>query len=119
MMPLHLFKSRTQRHQPVNSVPVRSTERGSLLIAEPSAGAGLQSLAGLADIPFALLLTGWLAGGLADRHGPPAADHRSLTDRARFLLMAFVGLYGWPFRLLDDLLAGHHSVWLGMASSRR
>jgi len=69
MMPLHLFVAHLQRHQPVNSVPVRSTEREHLLIAEPSAGAaGLQSLAGLADIPFALLLTG-LSGWRGYRHG--------------------------------------------------
>jgi len=59
MMPLHLFVAHLQRHQPVNSVPVRSTEREHLLSLNLVQAQGYsQSLAGLADIPFALLLTG-------------------------------------------------------------
>lgn len=120
MMPLHLFKSRTFSGTNLLTLflyGALSVSTFFLSLNLVQAQGYSQSLAGLADIPFALLLTGlsgW-AGGLADRHGPRLLliIGPSLIGLG-FLLMAFVGLTDGPSDYWTTFLPGIIVFGLGM-----
>ncbi len=120
MMPLHLFKSRTFSGTNLLTLflyGALSVSTFFLCLNLVQAQGYSQSLAGLADIPFALLLTGlsgW-AGGLADRHGPRLLlIVGPLLIGLGFLLMAFVGLTDGPSDYWKTFLPGIIVFGLGM-----
>jgi EmrB/QacA subfamily drug resistance transporter len=120
MMPLHLFKSRT--FSGTNLVTLflygaLSVSTFFLSLNLVQAQGYSQSVAGLADTPFALLLTalsGW-AGGLADRYGPRLLliVGPSLIGLG-FLLMAFVSLTDGPSDYWTTFLPGIIVFGVGM-----
>ena len=120
MMPLHLFKSRTFSGTNLLTLFLYGAlSVGTLFLSLNlvQAQGYSQSVAGLADMPFALLLTGLSrsAGRLADRYGPrlPLIVGPSLVGLG-FLLMAFVGLTDGPSDYWTTFLPGIMVLGVGM-----
>lgn len=120
MMPLHLFKSRTFSGTNLLTLFLYGAlSVGTLFLSLNlvQAQGYSQSIAGLADMPFALLLTGLSrpAGRLADRYGPrlPLIVGPLLSGLG-FLLMAFVGLTDGPSNYWTTFLPGIMVLGVGM-----
>lgn len=121
MMPLHLFKSRTFSGTNLLTLflyGALSVGTFFLSLNLVQAQGYSQSVAGFADMPFALLLSGlspW-AGQFADRYGPrlPLIVGPSLAGLG-FLLMAFVGLTHGSSEYWTTFFPGIMVFGLGMA----
>ncbi|WP_017318225.1 MFS transporter [Mastigocladopsis repens] len=121
MMPLHLFKSPTFSGTNLLTLflyGALSVGTFFLSLNLVQAQGYSQSVAGLADMPFALLLSGlspW-AGQLADRYGPrlPLIVGPSLAGLG-FLLMSFVGLTHGSSEYWTTFFPGIMVFGLGMA----
>lgn len=123
MMPLHLFKSRT--FSGTNLLTLFLYAALSLVtfffpLNLVQAQGYSQSIAGLADTPFALLLAGlspW-AGKLADRYSPrlPLIIGPSLAGLG-FLLIACVGLTDGPSDYWTTFFPGVVVFGIGMAAT--
>ncbi|GAB1544473.1 MFS transporter [Scytonema sp. NUACC21] len=121
MMPLSLFKSRTFSGTNLLTLflyGALSVGTFFLCLNLVQAQGYSQSIAGLADMPFALLLSGlspW-AGQLADRYGSrlPLIVGPSLAGLG-FLLMAFVGLTHGASEYWTTFFPGILVFGLGMA----
>ncbi|MFL9452018.1 MULTISPECIES: MFS transporter [Nostocales] len=121
MMPLYLFKSRTFSGTNLLTLflyGALSVGTFFLCLNLVQAQGYSQSIAGLADMPFALLLSGlspW-AGQLADRYGPriPLIVGPFLAGLG-FLLMAFVGLTRGASEYWTTFFPGIVVFGLGMA----
>ncbi len=121
MMPLHLFKSYTFSGTNLLTLflyGALSVGTFFLSLNLIEAQGYSQSIAGFADMPFALLLSGLspLTGQLADRYGPrlPLIIGPSLAGLG-FLLMAFVGLTHGPSDYWTTFFPGIMVFGLGMA----
>lgn len=121
MMPLYLFKSQTFSGTNLLTLflyGALSVGTFFLCLNLVQAQGYSQSIAGLADMPFALLLSGLspLAGELADRYGSrlPLIVGPSLAGLG-FLLMAFVGLTNGPSEYWTTFFPGIMVFGLGMA----
>lgn len=120
MMPLHLFKSRTFSGTNLLTLflyGALSVSTFFLSLNLVQAQGYSQSIAGFADTPFALLLTGlsrW-AGGLAERYGPRRLlIVGPLTIGLGFLLMAFIGLTDGPSDYWTTFFPGIIMLGIGM-----
>lgn len=121
MIPLHLFKSRTFSGTNLLTLflyAALSVVTFFFPLNLVQAQGYSQSIAGLADTPFALLLAGlspW-AGKLADRYGPrlPLIIGPSLAGLG-FLLMACVGVTDGPSDYWTTFFPGVVVFGIGMA----
>jgi EmrB/QacA subfamily drug resistance transporter len=121
IMPLYLFKSRTFSGTNLLTLflyGALSVGTFFLCLNLVQAQGYSQSIAGLADMPFALLLSGlspW-TGQLVDRYGPrlPLVIGPSLAGLG-FLLMAFVGLTRGASEYWTTFFPGIMVFGLGMA----
>ncbi|MBD2202655.1 MFS transporter [Calothrix sp. FACHB-1219] len=121
MMPLHLFKSLTFSGTNLLTLFLYGALNvGNLFLSLNlvQAQGYSQSIAGMADMPFALLLSGlspW-AGKLADQYGPrPLLILGPLLAGLGFLIMAFVGLTDGAEDYWTTFFPGITVFGLGMA----
>ncbi|MDJ0703465.1 MAG: MFS transporter [Leptolyngbyaceae cyanobacterium MO_188.B28] len=121
MLPLHLFQSRTFSGANLLTLFLYGALNVGtffLCLNLVQAQGYSQSIAGFADMPFALLLAGlspW-SGKLADRYGPRLSLIVGPTlAGVGFLLLAFVGLTQGPAEYWTTFFPGIFVFGLGMA----
>ena len=121
MLPLHLFQSRTFSGANLLTLFLYGALNVGtffLCLNLVQAQSYSQSIAGFADMPFALLLAGlspW-AGKLADRYGPRLSLIVGPTLAGfGFLLLALVGLTQGPVEYWTTFFPGIFVFGLGMA----
>ena len=121
MLPLHLFQSRTFSGANLLTLFLYGALNVGtffLCLNLVQAQGYSQSVAGFADMPFALLLAGlspW-AGKLADRYGPRLClIVGPMLAGFGFLLLAFVGLTQGPAEYWTTFFPGIFVFGLGMA----